>query len=152
MYPYLISIIFFLFTNYLISILLKKYTFEKFFIYVLVYFTLVNFFNLIYLQNVDFFTFQTLFSVAVLSLYAGLYRSVSIKIIIHLYLKNKYTNVNNFYKTHFKTGSFDKRIKILINNGFLIKRGSNFYLSLRGKKYLNVFKVVQSTYKIKSSG
>ena len=152
MYLYLIVPFIFLLINKLISVIIKKYTFEKFFIYVLVYFILVNFFNLIYLQNVDFFTFQTLFSVAVLFLYAGLYRSVSIKIMIHLYLKNKYTNVNNFYKTHFKTRSFDKRIKILVDNGFLVKIGSNFYLSLRGKKCLNAFKIVQSTYKIKSSG
>jgi len=152
MYPYLISIIFFLFTNYLISILLKKYTFEKFFIYVLVYFTLVNFFNLIYLQNVNFFTFQTLFSVAILFLYAGLYRSISVKIMIYLYLGKKSINVNNFYKTEFKEKSFNKRIRILIDNGFLVKKNKDFFLSPRGKKYLAIFKTIQSIYKIKSSG
>ena len=60
---YLINILFFLIANFLISITIKKYTYEKFFIYVVIYFVIVNFVNLAYLQNIDLFTFQILFSV-----------------------------------------------------------------------------------------
>ena len=127
MYSYFIATLFFILANYLASILVKKYTFEKFFIYVVIYFILVNFFNLIYLQNVNFFTFQTLFSVAILFLYAGLYRSISVKIMIYLYLGKKSINVNNFYKTEFKEKSFNKRIRILIDNGFLVKKNKDFF-------------------------
>ena len=67
MYPYFISILFFFFINYFISTILKKYTFEKFFIYVLVYFFIVGFYNLIYLKNINFFTIQTFFSVFIFS-------------------------------------------------------------------------------------
>ena len=152
MYSHLIVILFFLLANYFVSILVKKYTFEKFFIYVVTYFILVNFFNLFYLQNVNFFAFQMLFSVAILFLYAGLHRSVSVKIMIYLYLRKKSTNVNNFYKTEFKEKSFNKRIKILIDNGFLVKKNKDFFLSSRGKKYLRILKTTQSIYRIKSSG
>jgi len=63
---YLINILFFLIANFLISITIKKYTYEKFFIYVVIYFVIVNFVNLAYLQNIDLFTFQILFSVFIL--------------------------------------------------------------------------------------
>lgn len=152
MYSYLIAILFFLTVNYLVSGLVKKYTFEKFFIYVITYFILVNFINLVYLQNINFFTFQALFSVFMLFLYAGLHRSVSVKIMIYLYLRKKSISVNAFYKNEFKEKSFDKRIKILIDNGFLLKRNKNFFLSSRGKKYLKIFKIAQSILKIKYSG
>ena len=120
---YLITIILFLLVNYLASVLLKKYTYDKFFMYVLIYFILVNFFNLTYLKNINFFTFQTLFSVFMLFLYAGLYRSVSVKIIIYLYLRKKSISVNSFYEKEFKEKSFDKSFKgdfNLVND--LIKR------------------------------
>ena len=84
---YLITIITFLIINFLISFLLKKYTYEKFFIYVVAYFVLINFINLTYLKNIDLFTFQALFSIVILFLYSALYRSVSVKIMIYLYLK-----------------------------------------------------------------
>ena len=152
MYPYLISILFFLLINCLVTILIKKYTYEKFFIYTMIYFILVNFINLIYLESINFFTFQVLFSVTILFLYAGLHRSISIKIMIYLYLKKNNISVNNFYKTEFKEKSFNKRIKILTDNGFLIKKNKNFFLSSRGKKYLEIIKIVHSIYGIKSSG
>ena len=152
MYLYLIAILLFLFINYLISILIKKYTYEKFFIYVIIYFFLTNFINLIYLQNIDFFTFQALFSVFMLFLYSGLYRSISVKVMICLYFKKRSVNVNSFYRTEFKKNSFDKRIKILINNGFLVKKNKHFMLSPRGKKFSKIFKIVKSIYRIKFSG
>ena len=146
---FLISIFFFLVVNFLISVLLKKYTYDKFFIYVVSYFILINFINLIYLKNINLFTFQSLFSVFMLFLYAGLYRSVSFKIIIYLYLRKKSISVNSFYEKEFKEKSFDKRIKILIDNGVLIKRNKKFSLSLKGKRYLKIFKIGQAIYKIK---
>jgi len=152
MYLYLISILFFLVTNYLVTTLIKKYTFVKFFIYVMTYFISINFINLIYLQNINFFTFQVLFSVIILFLYTGLYRAVSVKIMIYLHLKKQSISVNNFYKKEFKEKSFNKRIKILTDNGFLIKKNKNFFLSSRGKKYLEIIKIVHSIYGIKSSG
>ena len=152
MYPYLISILFFLLINCLVTILIKKYTYEKFFIYIMIYFILVNSINLIYLESINFFTFQVLFSVTILFLYAGLHRSISIKIMIYLYLKKNNISVNNFYKTEFKEKSFNKRIKILTDNGFLIKKNKNFFLSSRGKKYLEIIKIIHAIYGIKSSG
>ena len=149
---YLINILFFLIANFFISITIKKYTYEKFFIYVVIYFVIVNFINLAYLQNIDLFTFQILFSVFILFLYSGLYRSISVKIMVYLYLKKNSVNVDNFYKTEFKEKSFNKRIKILTDNGFLLKKGKDLILSKRGKKYLKMFQIVHSIYKIKSSG
>jgi hypothetical protein len=149
---YIITIIIFLFINFFASILIKKYTYEKFFIYVIFYFLLSSFINLIYLQNVDLFTFSALFSVVVLLLYSALYRSVSVKIIIYLYLKKASIDINNFYKTEFKKKSFDKRVKILIDSGFIIKKNKHLILSENGKKYLKIFKAAQSFYRIKFSG
>ena len=149
---YIITIIIFLFINFFASILIKKYTYEKFFIYVIFYFLLSSFINLIYLQNVDLFTFLALFSVVILLLYSALYRSVSVKIIIYLYLKKASIDINNFYKTEFKKKSFDKRVKILIDSGFIIKKNKHLILSENGKKYLKIFKAAQSFYRIKFSG
>ena len=152
MYSYLISILFFLVVNYLVTISATKYTYVKFFIYVMAYFILVNFINLIYLQSINFFTFQVLFSITILFLYSGLYRAVSVKIMIYLHLKKNSISVNDFYKTEFKEKSFNKRIKILIDNGFVMKKNTIFSLSSRGKKYLKIIKIVHSIYRIKSSG
>tara|TARA_B100001964_G_C14123997_1_gene549644 strand:+ start:262 stop:720 length:459 start_codon:yes stop_codon:yes gene_type:complete len=149
---YLINILFFLIANFFISITIKKYTYEKFFIYVVIYFVIVNFVNLAYLQNIDLFTFQILFSVFILFLYSGLYRSISVKIMVYLYSKKNSVNIDSFYKTEFKEKSFNKRIKILTDNGFLLKKGKDLILSKRGKKYLKMFQIVHSIYKIKSSG
>ena len=149
---YLINILFFLIANFFISITIKKYTYEKFFIYVVIYFVIVNFVNLAYLQNIDLFTFQILFSVSILFLYSGLYRSISVKIMVYLYSKKNSVNIDSFYKTEFKEKSFNKRIKILTDNGFLLKKGKDLILSKRGKKYLKMFQIVHSIYKIKSSG
>ena len=152
MYLYLISILFFLVTNYLVTTLIKKYTFVKFFIYVMTYFISINFINLIYLQNVNFFTFQVLFSISVLFLYTGLYRAVSVKIIIYLYLKKQSISINDFYKKEFKEKSFNKRINILIDNKLIMQKNKIFSLSSKGKKYLKIIKIIHSIYGIKSSG
>ena len=152
MYLYLISILFFLVTNYLVTTLIKKYTFVKFFIYVMTYFISINFINLIYLQDVNFFTFQVLFSIFVLFLYTGLYRAVSVKIMIYLYLKKQSISVNDFYKKEFKEKSFNKRINILIDNNLITQKNKIFSLSSKGKKYLKIIKIVHSIYGIKSSG
>ena len=80
-------------------------------------------------------------------LYPGQF--VSVKIIIYLYLKKTNVSINSFYKTEFKEKSFNKRVKILIDNGYLIKKNKYLTLSLKGKKYLKVLKIFQSVYKIK---
>ena len=41
---------------------------------------------------------------------------------IHLFFSKKDVNLNNYYQTQFKEKSFNKRIKILITNGFLLKK------------------------------
>jgi len=146
---FLLSIFFFLVVNFLINISLKKYTYDKFFIYVVSYFILINFINLIYLKNINLFTFQSLFSVIILFVHSALYRSVSVKIIVYLYLKKANVSINSFYKTEFKEKSFNKRVKILIDNGYLIKKNKYLTLSARGKKYLKVLKIIQLIYKIK---
>ena len=152
MYLYLIAILFFLFINYLMAMLLKRYAILTFLIYVITYFIVVNVINLIYLQSIDFFAFQSLFSITILMLYYGLHRSVSAKVMIYLYSNKNNISVNNFYKTEFKKRSFNKRIKILIDKGLLMKKNKYFFLSSRGKKYLEIIKIVHSIYKIKSSG
>ena len=152
MHFYLITSLLFLLLNNLISKLVKKYTFEKFFTYVILYFIFINIINLIYIKNIDLFTFQALFSVVILFLYSGLYHSVSVKIMIYLYFKKVSVDINSFYKTEFKQKSFNKRVKILIDNGFLIKKNKYLILSERGQKYLKIFKIVQSIYRIKFSG
>lgn len=149
---YLIVIITFLFMNFLLSHFSKNYTFSKFFIFVIVYFIFINIINLIYFKNIEFFTFQTLFFVSLLFLYVGLYSSVSVKILIYLNSKKVGVNVNNFYKTEFKQKSFNKRIDNLINDGILIKKKKYIELSKNGKKYLKIFKVIHSIYKVKVSG
>ena len=152
MYLYLISILIFLLTNYLLTILIKRYTFVKFFIYVMGFFVSINFINLIYLQSLNFFSFQVLFSIIVLFLYITLYRSVSVKIMIFLYLKKKSITVNDFYKKEFKDKSFNKRINILVENKLIMQKNKIFSLSLKGKKYLKIIKACHSIYGIKSSG
>ena len=152
MYPYLLAALFFLLSNYTLSILFKKYTYEKFFLYVITYFILVNFINLLYVQSINFFTYQALFSIFILFLYAGLYRSVSVKVIIYLYLRKKSIDINDYYKNEFKNKSFNKRIKLLVDNNVLIKKNRYFFLSAKGKKYLDIFKIAQSIYRIRSSG
>ena len=152
MYLYLIIIIIFLIINYLLSKSIKKYTYEKFFIYVVFYFILLNIVNFIYLKNIYLFTFGSLFSVVILFLYSGLYRSISVKIMIRSYLKKTNISINNFYKKEFKQRSFNKRVKILIDNDFLLKKNKYLVLSKKGKKYLKIFKIVHSFYKIKYSG
>ena len=152
MYFYLITLLLFLIINNLVSKLVKKYTFEKFFTYIILYFIFINIINLIYIKSVYSFVFLTFFLVAILFLYSGLYRSVSIKVMIYLYFKKSAVNINNFYKNEFSKKSFDKRVKILIDNGFLIKKNQNFMLTIRGKKYLKMFQIILSIYKIKSSG
>ena len=149
---YLITIVSFLIINFFLSSFLKKYTFVKFFIFVITYYTLINFINLVYLKNIDFFTFQTLFFVLILFLYGGLYRSVSVKIMIYLYYKKISVDINRFYKNEFKQKSFNKRVNILIDSGFLVKKNEHLILSKKGKKYLKIFKIVHSFYKIKYSG
>ena len=149
---YLITIISFLIINFFLSSFLKKYTFVKFFIFVITYYTLINFINLVYLKNIDFFTFQTLFFVLILFLYGGLYRSVSVKIMIYLYYKKISVDINRFYKNEFKQKSFNKRINILIDSDLLVKKNKHLILSKKGKKYLKIFKIIHSFYKIKYSG
>ena len=87
-----------------------------------------------------------------LFLYAGLYRSISVKIMIYLYLGKKSINVNNFYKTEFKQKSFNKRIDNLINDGLLVKKNKYLELSKRGKNYLKIFKIIHLIYRVKISG
>ena len=57
---YLIAIISFLIINFFLSSFLKKYTFVKFFVFVITYYTLINFINLVYLKNIDFFIWWSL--------------------------------------------------------------------------------------------
>lgn len=152
MYLYILSIISFLLINYYLSILIKKYTYEKFLIYVIAFYIFINSINLIYIQNINFFIFFSLFCVVILFLYSALYRSVSIRIMIYLFFKKSSVNINNFYKTNFIEKSFNKRIKILTNNKFLVKKKRYFYLSSRGKKFLGITKIIQSIYKIDFNG
>ena len=129
----------------------KKYTFDKFFIYVVFFFIIINIINIITLKNINIFVFQIFFSVSILFLYAALYRSVSIKIMVYLYSRKK-VNLNKYYEQEFMINSFKKRIKILIINGFLNEKKGRYSLSDKGKRYQLIFKTIQLIYKIKHSG
>ena len=124
MYIYLFAILFFLIINFLISKLLKKYTYEKFFIYVIIYFILINTFNLIFLKDINLFKFEAVFSVLILFMYSGLYRSISVKIIVYLLLKKNWGNI-------YKGGYWMVSLEIFLRLGC-----STIYL----KKFLNLFR------------
>ena len=113
---------------------------------------MINIINYFYIGSINFFSFLCLFLASALFLYAGLYISVSVKVMIYLYFKNKNVSVNKYYNKEFINSSFNKRIKILIKDGILIKKKQNIKLSNRGLKYLRIFKNIQSFYKIKFSG
>ena len=57
--------------------------------------------------------------------------------------------LNDFYKNEFKQKSFNKRVNILIDSNFLVKKNKNLILSKKGKKYLEKLKIVQSIYRVK---
>ena len=97
------------------------------------FFVSINFINLIYLQSLNFFSFQVLFSIIVLFLYITLYRSVSVKIMIFLYLKKKSITVNDFYKKEFKDKSFNKRINILVENKLIMQKNKFVYILKKTK-------------------
>jgi hypothetical protein len=71
---------------------------------------------------------------------------------IYLYSQKAGVNVNSFYKNEFKHNSFNKRIDNLINDGILVKKNKYIELSKSGKKYLKLFKIIHSIYKVKVSG
>ena len=151
MHHYFLTIFFFIIINFFLSKIFKKYTYEKFFIFVVIFFIIINIINIAYIKNINFFAVQIFFSVTILFLYAALYRSVSIKVMVYLYSKEK-ANLNKYYKKEFMKKSFKKRIKILINNKFLIKKKNYYILSGKGKRYQAAFKTIQLIYKIKYSG
>ena len=71
---------------------------------------------------------------------------------IDLYYKKISLDINSFYKNEFKQKSFNKRVNILIDSDFLVKKKKHLILSKKGKKYLEKLKIVQSIYRVKISG
>ena len=152
MYLYLSSIIIFILANYVVTSLVKEHNFKIFLIFTIVFFVFSNIINVYLFKEDLYFSLSILFSSSTLFLYAGLYRSVSVKIMILLFKKKKSISIKNLYKTEFQKNSFDKRVQVLIEDDILQKKGKNFYLTKIGKKYLRILKLIQSIYKIKASG
>ena len=152
MYLYLSSIIIFILANYIVISLVKEHNFKNFFVFTIVFFIFSNIINIYLFKEDLYFSLSVLFSSSTLFLYAGLYRSVSVKIMILLFKKKKSISIENLYKTEFQKNSFDKRVQVLIEDDILQKKGKNFYLTKIGKKYLRILKLIQSIYKIKASG
>ena len=71
---------------------------------------------------------------------------------IYLYYKKISVDIKSFYKNEFKQKSFNKRVNILIDSVFLVKKNKHLVLSKKAKKYLEKLKIVQSIYRVKMSG
>lgn len=117
----------------------------------LIFFILFNCF--IFYKNYNIFLneFSILFLIFIFYhfYYAGIRRSISIKMIFDLYSK-EYT-FNEYYK-FFKKNSFEDRLNYLIARKLFIKKANYLYLSKKGLRIKKIFKLLQSIYGISYSG
>ena len=79
MYLYLSSIIIFILANYVVTSLVKEHNFKIFLIFTIVFFVFSNIINVYLFKEDLYFSLSILFSSSTSFLYAGLYRSVSVK-------------------------------------------------------------------------
>lgn len=121
------------------------------FIINLIFFIFFNCF--LFYKNNDVFLneFSILFLIFILYnfYYAGIRRSISIKMIFDLYDK-EYT-FNEYYK-FFKKNSFTDRLNYLIAQKLFMKKANYLYLSKKGLRIKKIFKFLQSIYGISYSG
>ena len=130
----------------------KKKPFLYQFFYSTIFFILFHslFFFINYDSFIEYFLFNLFAYIVIFFYYAGLKKSISVKMIYDLYYKNY--SFNNYYKK-FKIESFENRIQSLISGKFLLKKKQNFYFFskkiIKIKKYL-IF--VQNIFGVKDSG
>ena len=130
----------------------KKKSFLYQFFYSTIFFILFPsfFFFINHDSFIEYFLFNLFAYIVIFFYYAGLKKSISVKMIYDLYYKNY--SFNNYYKK-FKIESFENRIQSLISGKFLLKKKQNFYFFskkiIKIKKYL-IF--VQNIFGVKDSG
>ena len=130
----------------------KKKSFLYQFFYSTIFFILSHsfFFFINYDSFIEYFLFNLFAYIVIFFYYAGLKKSISVKMVYDLYYKN-YT-FDNYYKK-FKIESFENRIQSLISSKFLLKKKPNFYFFskkiIKIKKYL-IF--IQNIFGVKDSG
>ena len=130
----------------------KKKSFLYQFFYSTIFFIFSHsfFFFINYDSFVEYFLFNLFAYIAIFFYYAGLKKSISVKMVYDLYYKNY--SFNNYYKK-FKIESYENRIQSLISSKFLLKKKLNFYFFskkiIKIKKYL-IF--IQNIFGVKDSG
>ena len=130
----------------------KKKSFLYQFFYSTIFFIFSHsfFFFINYYLFVKYFLFNLLAYIVIFFYYAGLKKSISVKMVYDLYYKNY--SFNNYYKK-FKIESYENRIQSLISSKFLLKKKLNFYFFskkiIKIKKYL-IF--IQNIFGVKDSG
>ena len=130
----------------------KKKSFLYQFFYSTIFFILFHsfFFFINYDSFIEYFFFNLLAYIVIFFYYAGLKKSISVKMVYDLYYKNY--SFDNYYKK-FKIESFENRIQSLISSKFLLKKKPNFYFFskkiIKIKKYL-IF--IQNIFGVKDSG
>ena len=130
----------------------KKKSFLYQFFYSTIFFILFHsfFFFINHGSFIEYFLFNLFIYIVIFFYYAGLKKSISVKMVYDLYYKNY--SFDNYYKK-FKIESFENRIQSLISSKFLLKKKTNFYFFskkiIKIKKYL-IF--VQNIFGVKDSG
>ena len=130
----------------------KKKSFLYQFFYLIIFFILFHslFFFINYDSFIEYFLFNLFAYIVIFFYYAGLKKSISVKMVYDLYYKNY--SFDNYYKK-FKIESYENRIQSLISSKFLLKKKPNFYFFskkiIKIKKYLIFF---QNIFGVKNSG
>ena len=130
----------------------KKKSFLYQFFYSIIFLILFHsfFFFINYDSFIEYFLFNLFAYIVIFFYYAGLKKSISVKMVYDLYYKNY--SFDNYYKK-FKIESFENRIQSLISSKFLLKKKTNFYFFskkiIKIKKYL-IF--IQNIFGVKDSG
>ena len=130
----------------------KKKSFLYQFLYSTIFFILFHsfFFFINYDSFIEYFLFNLFSYIVIFFYYAGLKKSISVKMVYNLYYKNY--SFDNYYKK-FKIESFENRIQSLISSKFLLKKKTNFYFF--SKKIINIKKYlifIQNIFGVKDSG
>jgi hypothetical protein len=117
----------------------------------LIFFLLFNCFLFYKINDVFLNEFSLSFLIFILYhfYYAGIRRSISIKMIFDLY--NKEFSFNEYY-VFFKKNSFGGRVNYLIAQKLFLKKSNYLYLSKKGLRIKKIFKFLQLIYGISYSG
>ena len=88
-------------------------------------------------------------TIFVLFLYAGLLKSISVKILLDI-KKDKFS-FSKYYKK-FRIQSFIPRVNALTENKIIIRKGRNFLVTKKALKIKKYLRVVQNLLSVKFSG